>query len=278
MKERIQIALLAFGLAAAAVAAPISEISVDLRLDEIDYVSGERIRGVVDIKNMSPDSISVGRPASKDRLFVEVFRSSDMLQLERAREAPFVAPFRLDMNEGQKLEVFLADHYALREARRYMARPVLVHGSTRYEGQYRAFDVVPGIHVANALQMFSNKTGLSREFELVHWTRKGREHLFLSARDAGSGSRRWATTDVGAMMKLTKPTISILSGGEVVVLHRSGPDSFIRSEFWSLPDALEFRTRELVRDPETAGQSRVQEMYNKAGGVKAAPRPWWKFW
>lgn len=278
MERHLNFALLALGFALSAAAAPVSEISVDLALDEIDYVSGERIRGVVDVKNMSPDSISVGRPASKDRLFVEVFRSSDMVQLQRGNEKPFVAPFRVDMNEGQKLEVFLADHYGLREPRRYLARPVLVHAGNRYEGQYRAFDVVPGMHVANAMQMFSNRKGLSREFALVHWTRKGREHLFLTAHDTGTGSRRWATTDVGSMMKLTKPSISILSSGEVIVLHRSGPDSFVRSEFWSLPDALEFRTREMVRDPETAGQSRVQEMYNKAGGVKAAPRPWWKFW
>ena len=70
MTSRIEIALLAIGLAATAVAAPVSEISVDLQLDEIDYVSGERIRGVVDIRNLSPDSISVGRPGSKDLFFV----------------------------------------------------------------------------------------------------------------------------------------------------------------------------------------------------------------
>ena len=100
----------------------------------------------------------------------------------------------------------------------------------------------------------------------------------MTAWDEGAGARKWVTTDVGPMMKITKPTVSVLPSGEVIVLHRGGPDSFIRSEFWSLPDALEFRTRELVQDPETAGQNRVQEMYKKQGGVKAADRPWWKFW
>lgn len=270
--------LLALSAPAAVLSAPQSPISVDLRMDEIDYVVGERIRGVIDVKNMSPETVSVGRATSKDRLFVEVFRASDMLELERTTTKPFVAPFRVDMNEGQKLEVLLADHFALREPRRYLARPVLVHGNLRYEGQYRAFDIVPGLHVANALQMFSNRAGLNREFELVRWARKGREHLFLSATDSGASTRQWRTTDVGVMMKITKPTLSILPNGEVIVLHRSGPEHFIRSEFWSLPDALEFHTREQVQDPETAGQSRVQEMYDKAGGVKAAERPWWKFW
>ncbi len=276
MKRLLLLASLALSRSVLAVDTP--PISVDLRLDEVDYVVGERVRGVVDVKNMSPDLISVGRATSKDRLFIEVYRASDMLELERTNENPFVAAFRLDMNEGQKLETFLADHFALMEPRRYLARPVLVHRRTRYEGQYRAFDVVPGMRVAGALQMFANREGLSRRFELVRWGRKGTEHLFLTARDEGASARKWRTTDVGAMMKITKPTVSILPSGEVVVIHRAGPDHFIRSEFWSLPDALEFRTRELVQDPETAGQSRVQEMYNKAGGVKPADRPWWKFW
>ena len=80
------------------------------------------------------------------------------------------------------------------------------------------------------------------------------------------------------MMKISKPTVSVLPGGEVIVLHRGGPENFVRSEFWSLPAALEFRSREVVQDPETAGQNRVQEMYKRQGGVKAADRPWWKFW
>lgn len=277
MKKMLWCLLAMTGLGAFA-ALDVSPISVDLKLDEIDYVVGERIRAVVDIKNMSPETISVGRATSKDRMFVEVYRASDMLELERTTDRPFVAPFRIDMNEGQKLETFLADHFALNEPRRYLARPVLVHGRKRYEGQYRAFDIVPGIRVTGAMQMFANREGLSREFELVRWSRQGREHLFLTARDGGTSSRKWRTTDVGVMMKITKPIVSILPGGEVVVLHRTGPDHFIRSEFWSLPDALEFHTRELVQDPDTVGQSRVQEMYDKQGGVKAAARPWWKFW
>ena len=78
-------------MAGAAFAESPSEISVDLRLDEIDYVSGERIRGVIDVKNMSPYKVSVGFSNSVDRLFVEVYRSVDMSQLERNSMRPFVS-------------------------------------------------------------------------------------------------------------------------------------------------------------------------------------------
>ena len=258
-------------------AAPPAEITVDLKLDEISYVSGERIRGVISVLNSSPDALSVGGSNSTDRLIVEVFRASDYSQLQRVKEHPFTAAFDLPFNGSRKFETFLADNYALVESRRYLARPVFIHRGYRFEGLYRAFDVVPGMKVASALQMFSNRDGLSREFELLRWSRKGNEHLFLAAKDVEPRERKWLTTDIGPMMRITKPTISIMPGGEVIVFHRNGPDSFVRSEFWSLPEALEFRSRTMVLDPETAGQSRVREIYGEGGEVKPVTHPWWKF-
>ena len=262
---------------AASVAAETSEIKVDLRFDGSDFVAGERIRGVVDIANPSPEKVSVGYANSEDRFFVEVFRARDMSQLTRISSRPFVSRFSLASSEGQKLETFLGDHYGLREPRRYLAKPVLVHGGLRYEGALRAFDVVDGIRLVSALQLFKNRPGLRREFALLYWSRSHSEHLFLSARDAGTSVRKWVTRDLGPILRIEKPSLSILPGGEVVVLHRLNQDQFVRSEFWSMPDALEFRVREAVRDPETAGTARVRELY-KESGVKPKQNPWWKFW
>lgn len=270
---------LAFALlATTATAVPASEITVDLRLDFGDSVVGERVRGVVDVVNVSPVTVSVGRKDSPDRLFIEVFRSSDRSQLQRISDTAHVSPFYLKPNEGQKLETFLADYYGLRTPGRYLARPVLVHEGTRFEGQMRAFDIVPGMRIGGALQMFSNHMGLRREFDLLTWSRGGREHLFLTARDSGTSDRKWMTVDLGEMMKITKPVISIMPTGEVVVLHRVDPDNFIRSEFWSVPAGIDFNRRELVQDPETAGTNRIRELYRDSGGVKPKERSWWKFW
>ena len=267
----------AFAFVSHAAIASTSEIQVNLVLKWSDFVVGERIRCVVDVANSSPGSISVGYQDSKDRLFVEVYRAGDMSRLERTGSGPFAARFRLESGEGQKLEVFLGDHYDLRETRRYIAKPVLVHDGYRYEGAPRAFDVVDGVKVAGAMQMFATRKGLHREFSVVYWSRNHSEHVFLKANDTGTSSRRWETRDLGAMLRLEPPTISILKTGEVIVLHRINQDQFVRSEFWSLPSALEFRVRETVQDPETAGTARVRELYNE-GGVKPKVNPWWKFW
>ena len=254
-----------------------SEIMVDLKLDSLDFVSGERIRGIVDIANPSPEKISVGYSNSKDSFFIEVFRASSMQQLTRVSKHAFVSEFRVDSGEGQKLETFLGDHYGLREPSRYLAKPVLVHNGIRYEGMMRAFDVVDGIRLAGAMQMFANRNGLRREFSLAYWPRGNSEHLFLRAKDVGISDRIWETRDLGPLLRLDKPSISVMPKGEIVVLHRLNQDQFVRSEFWSLPDAFEFRIRESVRDPETAGTARVRELY-KEGGVKPKENPWWKFW
>jgi len=264
--------------ASAAMFAATSEISVDLKLDNLDFVAGETVGAVVNVMNVSPDELDVGYPGSQDRFFIEIFRSPDMRQMERVSPGPCVAAFRLRPNEGLKLATRLGDRYDMRHPGRYLARPVLVHSGIRFEGQMRAFDIVPGMQLSTALQMFSNHEGLRREFELLKWSRNGRDHLFLTAHDEGTGDRGWQTTDLGEMMKITKPTISIMPGGEVVVLHRVDPDNFIRSEFWSVPDGIEFYRRELIQDPETAGSQRVREMYQESGGVQPKKNPWWKFW
>lgn len=255
-----------------------SEITIDLRLDFSETVLGERIRGIVDVVNVSPDTIAVGYKEATDRLFIEVYRSHDKSQLEKISKGPFVAEFLLKPNEGQKLETFLGDHYGLGHLGRYFAKPVLVHDGVRYEGQLRVFDIVPGMKIGSALQLFSNHDGLRREFELISWSRRGSDHLFLGTRDAGEDGRRWRTIDLGQMMKITKPSISILPNGEVIIIHRMDSDNFVRSELWSVPQGIECIRQELVKDPETAGSDRIRELYKESGGVKPLDRPWWKFW
>ena len=258
-----------------AVAAP-TEIAVKLIPDRREYIVGERLRAVVDIANSSADSIDVGQPGSADIFRLEVFRASDMASRDRVGAKPFVAPFLLHSSEGQKLETFIGDHFALTEPMRYLARAVLVHDGARFESSLVSFDIVPGMQVGGAMQMFSNKPGLKRVFELVYWSRGQREHLFLKAKD--EGGRIWRTTDLGVLLRITDPKISVMPNGEVVVLHRATQDQFLRSVFWSLPEVLDFRSQEPMVDPDIAGSQRMRDLYMESGGVTPVKKAWWKFW
>ena len=255
-----------------------TEITVQLIMTHDEYVEGERIRAVVDVANASADVVDCRKPGASDRLFVELFRAHDKHRYDRITDKPFVAPFALLSGEGQKLETFLANHFRFDENTRYLARAVLVHGGMRFESSLKSFDVVPGLHCANALQMFSNREGLRRNFELVHWGRDQVEHLFMKARDEGISTRRWRTTDLGPVIRVKPPVISVMQTGEVVVLHLATQGKFLYSTFWSLPDILEYRGREMMSDPDVAGSERVKEFYKDTGGVEPVKKAWWKFW
>ena len=255
-----------------------TEITVQLIMTHDEYVEGERIRAVVDVANASADVVDCRKPGASDRLFVELFRAHDKHRYDRITDKPFVAPFALLSGEGQKLETFLANHFRFDENTRYLARAVLVHGGMRFESSLKSFDVVPGLHCTNALQMFSNREGLRRNFELVHWGRDQVEHLFMKARDEGISTRRWRTTDLGPVIRVKPPVISVMPTGEVVVLHLATQGKFLYSTFWSLPDILEYRGREMMSDPDVAGSERVKEFYKDTGGVEPVKKAWWKFW
>lgn len=258
-------------------AAP-SEITVQLKMVHDQYVEGERIRAIVDVANASADVIDCRTEASKDRLVIELYRASDKYQFEKASDMPFTAGFALLSGEGQKLETFLGDHFSFQQSTHYQARAVLVHAGMRYESALKTFDVVPGMNCGSALQLFERREDLKREFELVNWGRDKAEHLFLKVHDRGSLPRRWTTYDLGPVLRVTRPKISVLPTGVVVTLHRATRDSFIRTEFWSLPGAFEFHEHEVMMDPEVVGAERVKEVYKESGGVEPVKKAWWKFW
>ena len=274
----ILLGVAALGFLPSAAAEKLTELTVRLDLQPGDYIEGERIKAVVDVANASPDPIDARGPDAPDRLILELYRASDRHQFAKTSDKPYVEPFALLSGEGQILDVYLAEHFPIVESTRYFVRAVLIHKDIRYESALKSFNVVPGLRCGGAVQMFANKEGLRRDFELVHWGRDKVEHLFLKARDAGNSTRVWTTTDLGPYLSMTRPKVSVLPSGEVMTLHRTTQDAFIRTEFWSLPDVFEFNLHELMLDPDVAGAERVKELYKEAGGVEPVKKAWWKFW
>jgi len=256
-----------------------SAITVKIAPSSSVYIMGERIDATIDVANASADRIEVGGISASDRLTVEVFRASDRMQYDRLSNLPFVRPFVLEGGEGQLLATHLDDYFAFTEETRYLVRAVLIHAGIRFESALKAIDVVPGIPCGGAMQMFSSHPGLKRNFELVHWPRNRAEHIFVKAAD--STGRRWTSKDLGPVLRVTAPKISVMPSGEVIVLHRTDQDNFVRSVFWSLPAAFEFQGHDTMSDPETAGAERVKALYREAGGLKPAQKDkkvWWKVW
>ena len=275
--------LAAFAASATAAAADerqgASEISLNLELDSREYVSGERIRGVLGVVNASTETLHGNGTGAPDRLFLEAKRESDKSDLSRISSAPFTVRFAIDPSRRQDFEIFAERHFDFMRETRYLVRPVLVHGKTRYEGAWRSFSVVPGMKLAESVQLFSNVEGLRRDLTLVYWGRNRLEHLFLKIRDTSpEGPFIHPTIDLGPIMRVTAPKISISPSGEATILWRTNQDYFARAVYWSLPKVFEHHKTESLVDPDIAGSTALRDRYKSDEPLKPAKQSWWRFW
>ena len=96
--RKVMMGLVAAWAVAANAALP-SEITVKLVMNCSEYVTGERIRCVVDVANASADIIDVGSKGADDRLLIELYRASDNHRYSKISKHPFVKPFTLHSGE-----------------------------------------------------------------------------------------------------------------------------------------------------------------------------------
>ena len=281
LRAAAALALAAAAFTALAQQRSASEISVSFKPDHTEYVAGERIRGVVSVINASTETLHGNAAGAPDRLCLEakVKSSRGEERLDAAKDVPFTVRFAIDPSHRQNFEVFADRHFPMLRETRYLIRPVLVHGGARYEGSWRSISVVPGMKLGEYVQMFSNVDGLRRDFTLVYWGRDRLEHLFLKIRDISpAGEFYHPTRDLGPIMRVTKPTLSVSPRGEVTITRRNAQDSFARTVFWSLPDVFDHHKTESLVDPDVAGSAAVKATYKSGKPLKAKETKWWQFW
>ena len=263
-----------FALGAAA-----QQADVKLTLAYNVYVVGEPVLVQFELVNATRDLIDVGGADSKDALLVEITKGGVLNEIVAHNKAPIGGAFKLNPGQSYQKQVELDKWFSLTQEGAYVVRLVVVHGGMRYESVKKSFDVVPGIPLKDAVQMFVKRDKLKRMFKVVFWHRNQVDRLFLRIEDEPEG-RVWDSLDLGSLLRLTEPKIDISPEGEVTVVHRSTQDAYIRTVLWSLPDSLEVVERNNLLDPEISATQRVKSLYGDMAGSEdgKVKNPWWKFW
>jgi len=266
-------ALLAAGDAAA------QQIEVSLTLAYTVFVVGEPVLVELGVVNATPDLLDIGGPQSRDAVLVEITKGDRYSELEAFNPAPLVDAVRLKPGQRFQHKVELDKWFPLIKEGKYVARAVIVHDGVRYESSKKSFDVVPGLPVKDAVQMFVKRRESKRLFKLVSWSRNQSERLFLRMEDDPDG-KVWDSIDLGPLLRLTAPKLDISPEGEVTVVHRATQDAFIRTVLWSLPDSVEVVERNNLLDPEISASQRVRALYGEMAEQEPAQakKAWWKFW
>jgi hypothetical protein len=261
-----------------AAGASAQQIEVSLTLAYTSYVIGEPVVVQLEAVNATRDLIDAGGPESKDEVLVEFTKGDRHNELSPYNPAPVAGVFQLKPGQTLTRKIELDKWFQLTSEGRYAVRAVVVHDGMRYESTKKSFDVVPGIALRSAVQMFVKRPDAKRLFRLVYWSRSQSERLFLRIEDDPEG-KVWDSLDLGVLLRLSEPKVDISPDGEVTVVHRATQDAFIRTVLWSLPDSVEVVERNTLLDPEISASQRVKALYGEmADDKKEEKKPWWKFW
>lgn len=254
------------------------QLNVGLTLAYNVYVIGEPVLVQVEALNATRDLIDVGSPESKDQVLIEITKDGQYNPVRAISDGPVAGAFQLKPSQTIRHKVELDKRFSLLQEGKYVVRVVFVHAGMRYESSKKSFDIVPGIPLAEGVQMFVGHPDLRRSFKLVYWHRNQVDRLFMRIEDS-PGARVWDSIDLGNMMRGLPPKLDISPEGEVTVVHRATQDAFGRTLLWSLPDAVEVVERNSLMDPGISATQRVKSLYGEMTDEGAKEkRPWWKFW
>jgi hypothetical protein len=256
------------------------EIQLTLLPAYTTFIRGEVVVVQLELMNAGRELIKVGTPDANSRFFIEVYHNNRYNQLKSITQAPFAKAFKLKPGAKHISKIQLDKWFNLLKEGRYYAHLVLLCNGVRHESTRKVFDVVPGVPIAEGVQMFVEEQQLKRTFRVVSWSRSQAESLFLRIEDEPGGTV-WDTIDLGAQLKGSQPKFDISEAGEVTVVHRTSQDALHRIVVWSLPGSVEIAERNVLLDPEVSASQRVRSLYGEMveeGPVDPDEKKWWQFW
>jgi hypothetical protein len=224
---------LGLGLVLLAVAlTPVSaQVTVELTLEQEQFLPAESLPLVVRITNRSGQSLHLGRSEDWLTFLVE---TRDGSVVPKLGEVPVGEEFVLDSSRVITLHVDLAPYFALTRSGRYsvIATMQIKDWNQSVRSQPKSFDIIEGarmweqaIGVPNSA-LGTNATPEIRKF-ILHQANSAKSQLRLYVRltDA-SGARTFRVFPLGPMVSFGRPEPQVDKFSNLHLLYQGGPHSF----------------------------------------------------
>jgi hypothetical protein len=237
-------------------------IEVSLKLATGVYIVGEPIKAELQVENRLTGDFCTRAPLGEDRLLLEVSNSPHD-QLTPLQDDPNIEPLTLIGGDTWKGMAAIEQRFPLRTPGRYFVVLVAIQNDRRYTSVRRSFDVVPGLELKSALQLFAKGDVRSRRFALVYWAREQQEILFLRMED-DPATRTWETIRLGPLLRTSDPRIDIAPDGTVTVMHRATQDAYLKTIIRSQPGSVEVTSQEQLLDPAASVRQHMQPFQKMA--------------
>lgn len=228
--------LLAGALSLALSCGAYAQVSVEVRLDQNQFLPGETLPVAVRITNRSGQTLHLGEDADWLTFSIE---SKDGFIVAKDGEAPVIAAFDLESSKVATKYVDLAPYFKLTKPGRYdmIATVKIKNWDTQLSSPPKGFDIIAGSRLKEITFGLPNTgTNASAEPELRKYILQQANYLrtqlrlYLRVTDV-TESTTFRVFPIGQMVSMSKPEPQLDQQSHLHVLYQNGARTFSYSEF-----------------------------------------------
>jgi hypothetical protein len=265
---RLSIVLLLAGYAGA-------QMTVDMNLNQSVYILGEAVRADVRIVNHATTPLIVGPGGYRQNgLFFQITDGRHDTLEPSQPGTPMISDLRLPGGETYRSAFELDEWYPMGKAGSYIVTAMVRRDDRRYETTSRAIDIVPGLEIKTAIQLFADRPDFQRKLSLVYFMRRQAEFLFLRITDT-PGDRTWSTLELGKLLRTTPPTIGVTNDGVITIFHRATQDVYLKTRMKSTANGVELVGQEQIVDTHSMDILQAQQIQKIAEDRNKKQSHWW---
>jgi hypothetical protein len=217
-----------------------AQIRLAVRTEHQVYLQYETAHAFVTIYNDGENVLSIcdGATGACSRLeFLIEKRGGDTVR--RVQDGSPVGRLQILPGEQRELVVDLTQWYDVREMGRYLVRAALVVDGEYLLSEHSMLDVVRGLEILSVTRGVLGYAAMQRTYSLRYWRRDRHEFLFLTV-DENPSELNQGVFQLGRLIRVAQPRLSVDARGNVEVYHQSSSKSFVRTTLRSDGDGVRF--------------------------------------
>jgi hypothetical protein len=239
------------GLILASVSPLSAQVSVEVKLEQDQFLPSEALRAAVRVTNRSGQTLRLG--AEPDWLTFSV-ESRDSFVVGKEADVPVTGEFVLESSKTATKRVDLAPYFTLDRQGRYAlsATVRIKQWDHQITSAPTSFTIIEGAKLWEQAFGVPKTIGATNEppevrkyiLQQVNYL-KGRIRLYLRLTDE-SGSKSIRVFPIGSLVSFSRPEPQLDKSSNLHVLYASGPQSYIYTVFNPDGDTLIHQTYEYV--------------------------------
>jgi len=233
-------------LAALTIGSARAQVEVELNIETSAVLAYEPLMAHVTIRNNTSQAFTLnGDGATAPTLLWDVECANDE-RVVPSSDAPALPRVEVPAGATSAFVIDLTPRFQMGRPGRYFVRALVEDGDGVARSQLEMVDVVPGLELAQSKVRLPGVLGVERRCSLRHWSREGKDYLFLCVTDYPSGEH-YPPLNLGSVVRVIRPTITVDANATLTITHQIDRGQLMVSTVKSVQGGLSLTTQKAVR-------------------------------